>query len=219
MSWWSTAGTSAATAAGSTVITAETGAIVSLASTFGYVAVGNITSVSPASGQLSTKVTIAGSDLLGGGTELTGVTLAGIAVQSITSDSSTEVIVVAAASNSAATGDIVLSSENGASVTSTNGFEYLAPTAITSVLPVEGQSGTSVTIQGTRLFSGGASVSVTLQQCGGTGCVAKRHVHRCHCRDHGDGWSWRCSSDGQHWRCCDWHQPVHLVWLKVTSLR
>ena len=156
------AGVSAATAAGAVVITADTGAVVSVASTFGYVAVGNITSVSPASGQLSTKVTIGGSDLLGGGTELAGVTLAGVAVQSITSDSSTEVIVVAAASNSAVTGDIVLSSENGASVTSVNGFEYLAPTAITSVLPVEGQSGTSVTIQGTELFSGGASVSVTL---------------------------------------------------------
>ena len=55
------AGVSAATAAGAVVITADTGAVVSVASTFGYVAVGNITSVSPASGQLSTKVTIAGA--------------------------------------------------------------------------------------------------------------------------------------------------------------
>jgi hypothetical protein len=107
------AGASGATAAGAVVITADTGAIVSKASTFGYVGVGNITSVTPESGQLGTKVTLVGTDLLAGGSSLSAASLAGIAVSKIEKETATEVVVVAARSEAAVTGDIVLSSANG----------------------------------------------------------------------------------------------------------
>jgi multimeric flavodoxin WrbA len=204
------AGASGATAAGAVVITADTGAVVSKASTFGYVGVGNITSVTPESGQLGTKVTLVGTDLLAGGSSLSAASLAGIAVSKIEKETATEVVVVAARSEAAVTGDIVLSSANGASTTSSDGFKYVAKPVFTSVAPSNGQSGTSVTIVGTGLRSGASAVDkVTLSGVEAASITSENDVccRRCWCNCH-PGSRRRCAHLN-HWVAGYRQKPVH----------
>ena len=60
------------------------------------------------------------------------------------------------------TGDVVLISDTGATVTKTNGFEYVGKGNITSVSPSAGQGTSLVTIQGSSLFGGGTkAIAVT----------------------------------------------------------
>jgi hypothetical protein len=158
-----TAGASGATDAGDVILTSESGAIVEIAAEWTYVAVGEITDVSPGKGQLNTEVTITGTDLMAGGVEIDSVTLAGVAIKELVSNSSTKVVVIAALSSNAITGDIVLTSENGAVVVLSDGFEYVAVPSFTELNPTSGQGGTEVTITGTGLFAGDDDlVNVTL---------------------------------------------------------
>ena len=148
---------------GDVILTADTGAIVEIASSWKYIDVGIITDVSPGKGQLNTKVTITGSDLMAGGLEIDSVTLAGVAIKELVSNSSTEVVVIAALSATNVTGDIVLTSENGAIVVASSGWEYVAVPSFTERSPNSGQGGTEVTITGTGLLAGDDDlVNVTL---------------------------------------------------------
>ena len=105
----------------------------------------------------------AGARLCGGGTRITNVSLAGRAADIIDDDCN---LIQARANDLGAqiTGDVVLTSDTGASVTEVNGFEYVGKGNITSVSPSAGQGGsTLVTIQGSSLFGGGTkAVAVTL---------------------------------------------------------
>ena len=158
------AGTSGKTASGAVTLTADTGAVVTIATKFNYVAVGVIAKVDPPQGQDQATVTLTGTDLMSGGTTLTSVTMAGVKVAKIVSASATKVVVVAAKRDSAGKGDIVLLSENGAQTVLTNGFEYVAVPAFTKVEPATGQTNTRVTITGTGLRSGAGKVAkVTLK--------------------------------------------------------
>jgi hypothetical protein len=67
--------------------------------------------VTPALGQAGATVTITGSELLGYGTGAVSVTLAGVEVSQIGTQNSTQIVVRAAAS-SAATGDVVITSDS-----------------------------------------------------------------------------------------------------------
>jgi hypothetical protein len=99
--------------AGDVVIVSDSGAIVTLEDGFTYVAAGSIDEISPASGQVGTRVTILGSNMLAGGTELVSVKLAGVEVAEITSSSDDKVEVIAAASLFAE-GEIIFVSDTGA---------------------------------------------------------------------------------------------------------
>ncbi|MAE46192.1 MAG: hypothetical protein CMJ86_04790, partial [Planctomycetes bacterium] len=141
---------------GDVVLTADSGAVVTSSDAWTYVAGGNITGVAPSSGQEGTRVTISGTDLLGGGAEIVGVTLGGVDVDTVSAgESDTTIVVVAGASNTAFTGDVVLTADSGATTTRSDIFTYLAVPAIASVNPSEGQIGTVVTIRGANLLSGG----------------------------------------------------------------
>ena len=87
------AGVSGLTTAGAVTVTADTGAVVTAGAVWQYVAVGVISSVTPDSGQLYTKVTLVGTDLFAGGTGLIGVTLAGKEIDELKNESSTKVVV------------------------------------------------------------------------------------------------------------------------------
>ena len=93
--------------------------------------------VSPSSGPTlgGTTVTITGTNLCNG-SDITNVTLCGVAVTSIDSQSSTQ-IVVTAASGTAGTGDVVVYSTSYGTITKTNAFTYLGPDLDDDGLPDE----------------------------------------------------------------------------------
>ena len=92
-------------------ITADTGAVITGVGAFEYLAEGTVSSVSPASGQYGTRVVIAGSRLRGGGSAVVSVTLAGVAVASIESQTDDEVAVIAQHSDDLGDGDVVLTAD------------------------------------------------------------------------------------------------------------
>ncbi|PHR02316.1 MAG: hypothetical protein COB29_14000, partial [Sulfitobacter sp.] len=145
--------------AGNVTVLTDTGSYVTLVDGFQYLVAGDIDSVVPDSGQLDTVVTIEGSALLGGGSRLTSITLAGVEVQQIVNESNTLVVVIATGTATAFRGDIVLLADTGAVVTRVDGWEYLLAGNVTSIVPAAGQIGTSVTIRGDRLLAGGSSVA------------------------------------------------------------
>jgi hypothetical protein len=115
-----------------------------------------VATVAPESGQAGTNVVIMGSDLHGGGTKIDTVTLAGAAA-TIDSQSNTKVEVTATA-NSAGKGAVKLTADSGATTVLDNGFTYVAVGAVTSVEPSSGQLDTKVTITGTTMLGGGATL-------------------------------------------------------------
>jgi hypothetical protein len=100
---------------GDVVLVADSGAVVTLVEGWTYVEAGEITKVEPASGQIGTRVTIYGSNLLAGGDDIDSVKLAGTEVSKIVSATDDMVEVVAAASLSAE-GEVVLVADTGAVV-------------------------------------------------------------------------------------------------------
>lgn len=72
-------------------------AIVTGSVTFEYLQPGVISSVSPATGQAGTSVTIVGQRLLGGGAFVSSMTLAGVAVMTVVSVTNTQIVVRAGA--------------------------------------------------------------------------------------------------------------------------
>ena len=129
-------------------IIADTGAFLVQTNAWTYVRGGEIDSVTPASGQYGTVVTMRGRSMLGGGLQPPSVTLAGTAVASVLNSSDTLLIVVAD-SSTAMIGDIVLMADTGATVTRVDGWEYH---------PARGQIGTWVIITGSRLLRGGSAI-------------------------------------------------------------
>jgi len=105
---------------GDIIITALSGAVVSLEDGFGYKKASQIAEVNPAAGQLGTVVTVTGAHLRGSGANVTKVTLAGVEAD-IQSESNTVIIVVAAA-GSTSTGDVVVVADTGALATASSAF-------------------------------------------------------------------------------------------------
>jgi len=137
--------------------------IVSSANLWTYKVPGSITSVTPASGQAGTRVTIAGVALLGYGSSVANVTLAGQVVTNIISATNSSIEVLAPVSGATAAGNVVVTSNTGAVVRVLSAWAFVAPGVISSVVPPTGQENTRVTISGTGLLSGGgATPTVTL---------------------------------------------------------
>eukprot|EP00039_Didymoeca_costata_P012578 m.181821 g.181821 ORF g.181821 m.181821 type:complete len:619 (+) comp15520_c0_seq1:3-1859(+) len=143
------------------MVVANTGAAVALENGFEYLASGNISSISPITGQENTIVTIRGTRLLSDGDTLLAATLAGVKAK-ITFYNETQVILVAGAST-ARTGHVILISETGGKVIAENGFTYGTKGSIVHITPLLGTQGTEVSLYGTSLFGHGTQiVSVTL---------------------------------------------------------
>ena len=101
-----------------------------------YLPPGVVKTVNPGRGQGGTVVTIAGTNLFGGGSKIK-VMLAGV-YASIRASSNTQVVVVALASSKSSEGDVVLHADTGAVVTKVNAFTYLEAGRILSVTPAKG---------------------------------------------------------------------------------
>lgn len=141
---------------GDVVLVANTGAIVSLASGWTYNTPGEVTSISPSQGQVDTLVTISGTRLLGGGTSVSSVVLAGVSA-AVVSESDTS-IVVRSPGAAPGSGPVVILSDTQATVQSQAIYTHLANGTITTVQPNIGHFGTVVTVSGSRLYDGGASI-------------------------------------------------------------
>lgn len=126
---------------------------------FTYISEGIIFDVTPNVGQTGTQVTISGENLLGGGSSIQAIFLAGI--QANITGIPTDTIVQASANPSpgAKLGDIVLISNTGAYVRRVDGWIYVEEGTVTDIQPHQGQWGTIITITGQRLLSGGSSIS------------------------------------------------------------
>jgi hypothetical protein len=140
-------------------LTSSSGATVTLSAGWTYLTEGTINDVQPGSGAEGTAVAIAGSNLLGGGTSVRSITLAGTAVTGVTNVIGNEVITVEVAHASAGNGAVTIISNTGAVVTSADVWEYLERGTVDSLSPASGMQGTQVTIAGSRMLGGGASIA------------------------------------------------------------
>merc|ERR1712166_1523612 len=113
-------------------VTSNTGSIVTKVNAFEYLEPGVVDLVSPARGQLGTLASIYGSNLLGGGTSIVSITLAGVHAEVLSFTNETIAIRVSQ-SLSLGLGDIVITSNTFAKVNQTNGWTYDVPSNITDV--------------------------------------------------------------------------------------
>ncbi|MBS0284456.1 MAG: IPT/TIG domain-containing protein, partial [Proteobacteria bacterium] len=147
------------------VVTSSSGSVVS-AVLWTWLTRGSIATVQPGYGQAGTRVTISGTGLLGGGSSVASLTLAGVAVQQVVSSTNSQIVVIASASGSASNnvlGNTVIVADTGAIVTKSSSWQYLDRPVISLVTPSSGQAGTVVNITGTGLLGGGLTTSsVTL---------------------------------------------------------
>ena len=99
--------------------------------------------------------------MYGGGDKTVSVTLANVAA-TIKSESNTQVV-VQVKDSTAAKGDVVLTADSGATVTSaSDAWTYVTNGVIAKVEPNAGQERSPVTITGTRLLGGGKSAAKVL---------------------------------------------------------
>lgn len=184
---WFTVVMPAVGAAGSVdvlVQTSDNGEI-TLPEAYTYNAAGEITSVLPATGSWTggVEVVIGGTNL-GNGSDITNVTICGVAVDAITGQSATQVVVTAGTAP-AGLGDVVVVSTSHGATTAADAFEYLreaqaalgfAPASpqaenTTNALSVTGGSGTGVVsfavTDGPGLIAGDTNLVATA----GTGTI------------------------------------------------
>lgn len=135
---------------GEVYIMSDTGAVVS-GGTYTHQASGTITSFSPTQGRRGTIITIQGSNVLGFGTAISGVQIAGV-LGTVVSFSSTTVVAAAGMGARNQTGPIVLQIDTGAIIVSTTNFIFDEPGVVSSVTPTQGAEGTGVSVSGSGLI-------------------------------------------------------------------
>jgi hypothetical protein len=108
---------------GDVVLTANTGATVTLVDGFEYAVAGSIDGAEPSSGQYGTRVVISGSALLGGGSDVARLTLGGIDVESVGAVGADAIEVVVSDADPGS-GAIVIMSDSGAVVSKESAWEY-----------------------------------------------------------------------------------------------
>jgi hypothetical protein len=153
-----------ATAASDIRIVCSNGATVVKQAGWTYISKGEVAAVSPASGQYGTEISITGTGLLGGGGSIAALTLDGTPVDAIISQTSVEIVVVAAAAAaSGAPGPVEILADTGAKVSSVGSWSYISAGVVSAVVPSSGQVGTDVVLTGTTMLGGGtARVTATL---------------------------------------------------------
>lgn len=116
---------------------------------FSFTSPPSVTFVSPTIGIQGTTVNIIGSNF----NNVTGVSFGGVAAQSFTVSSPSQII---ATVGQGASGNIIITTQNG-STTASQQFTYAAPPTITFFTPTAAMAGTTVNIFGTG-FSNASSV-------------------------------------------------------------
>jgi len=142
------------------VITLNTGEVIRSSrpeSMFGYLAPGNITSVSPDSGTVGTRVLIQGTDLLQGGLNISRVSLNGVDAQ-VSYFSNTSISIVAQAAGPGQ-GSVIIDSDTGATLTGQELWTYSDLGAILQVSPNISQQGALVNITGFSLLGSASAVT------------------------------------------------------------
>ena len=161
------AGSSNAIVPSDIVYIMDSGAHVTIATSWMYVSPGQIDAVTPSSGRKGTIVTITGTGMLGGGQEVSSVLLNGVSALEIMVSYDTFIRVRAGESGVTGAGNVTVIANTGAEVSSVVmdvSFQYLTPGEILSVSPSSGQFGTNVTITGIQLYSGSGIKQVILSQ-------------------------------------------------------
>jgi len=149
-------------------IVSETGSTVVQTDGFTYLADGEITAVTPSQGQLGTVVTIEGTSLRADSETVSSVTLAGVDANILSVDGSrilrtaTTIIVSSGRSDSAVTGDVIITGATGATITGEGLWSFTPAGAISAVTPNEGQIGTRVVVDGAWLRGGSDTVEAVL---------------------------------------------------------
>jgi len=143
---------------GDVVIIANTGATITAENAWEYLVPGVITDVNPPQGVQGTRVTIRGERLLGGGVNLTDVSLKNVSAIVVSfSDTEIQLVVSEPLTETPGLGDVVIVSDTGSRVIEDDGFRYLTPGVVTtSPNPAYGQHGTRVEICGDGLLGGGS---------------------------------------------------------------
>lgn len=116
-----------------------------------------ITSVAPSLGRHNTEITIEGTSLRGAGDNVAKVTLAGVEATIV--DETDGTVTVVAQPSDAASGDVVLTSSTGSTVTANGGVDYVAAASIDSISPANGQVGTKATITGSSRLMGSDAIA------------------------------------------------------------
>ena len=149
---------------GDIVITADTGAQVSLVDSWTYVQVGVITSLVPESGQYGTRVNITGERLTAGGMSIEKVIVGGVESIEVLSSSTNEVVFRAGyptnQTSAFTAGPITLVSSDGGEIDSPMTWNYIAASQIFDVSPANGTGGTVIVISGVNLL-GGNGLNIT----------------------------------------------------------
>lgn len=140
---------------GDVVVVSNSGAIVTKAGGWTYLAVASVSDIEENSGQNGTMVTISGENLLMGGNSLV-VTLAG--VEAPLYDRTDTTVVVRAVESTPIQGDVRLVADTGAFVNVVNGWTFEDPGVITELVPNNGWTNFEVEIVGTKLRGGGGEV-------------------------------------------------------------
>lgn len=164
------------TATGPLSITLNTGAVISSPSNivFSYISAGVITSVQPPVGSVGTIVTISGTNLLGGGTAISTITISGYMTTVLTGTNTQCTVRVINATDS---GGIVIIADTGAIVSSANDLWTYVPLGyINSVTPLTGQQGVMVDISGANLTANSTLTTVTMAGITAT-IVSQNNTH------------------------------------------
>merc|ERR1712107_360051 len=145
---------------GNVVLRADTGATVTAEGKWHYRSPGVIDVIRPDSGVRGTHVTLQGNGLLGGGTSVASVTLAGVSA-AVVSETDSEIVVEAMPAKEHGRGAVIITSDTGATVINEAGFEYLPIGTVdeNGVFPAVGQTGTRLKICGTGMLGGAESFS------------------------------------------------------------
>jgi PKD repeat protein len=139
------------------VITNTNGQTVTATSAFTYVAPPTFTSITPNSGSTlgGTPVTIVGTNFVDG----IDVTIGGAAATIVHVDANQ--ITAVTPPGTAGARDVIITNNDGQTVTGTGAYTYVTPPTFTSITPTSGpiSGGTAVTIVGTN-FAAGVSVTI-----------------------------------------------------------
>ena len=135
---------------GQIYIMSNTGAVV-IGGNYTHRASGIISMFSPVQGRKGTVISIVGMNLLGSGTNLSSVEIAGV-MSTITSFNNMTVVIAAGMGTTNLTGPIVIRVNTGAFIVSTTNFTFSEPGLIEGIAPMQGAEGTGVLIRGSALI-------------------------------------------------------------------
>ena len=152
------------TITGDIVLISNTGAHVRRINGWQYIERGVITSITPASGQYGTRITINGMRLLSGSTGISQITIGGVVVDNV---SGTDTVITGQAgnrgNNSAVNGTVSIISSDGGILATNYTWSYNQGGVISNFTPTSGGNNQIINITGTNLLgSGMAIVSATV---------------------------------------------------------